>query len=171
MKKLIVLAASRLFPGSSPMKITRRFAAASLLVIAVAIVLGAPAPASAGRKTYDGLTLYPAVDSPFPQATGTVTLYHDSGLYYSVFAVSVSVSKLARNASYYMPVTVLDPWWGTTWVENIPIQTDARGKGGGGWSGLNRGHYGWGGYYNYYITTVTFQVCDGSGTLVLTPNP
>ena len=153
------------------MKITRRFALASLLVIAVAIVLGAPALASAGRKTYDALTLYPAADSPFPHATGTLNLYHDRGLYYSAFAVSVSVSKLARNASYYMPVTVLDPWWGTTWVENIPIQTDASGKGTGGWSGYNRGRYGYGGYYNYYITTVTFQVYDASGTLVLTSNP
>jgi hypothetical protein len=152
------------------MKITRRFAVATLLVIAVAVVLGAPAPASAGRKTYDAVTLYPAADSPFPHATGTVTLYQDGGLYYSVFAVSVSVSKLARNASYYMPVTVLDPWLGTTWAQNISIQTDASGKGKGGWSGYNRGHYGWGGYYNYYITAVTFQVYDASGTLVLTSN-
>ncbi len=157
-------------PERSPMKLTRRFAVATLLVIAVAVVLGAPAPASAGRYTYDALTLYPAADSPSPRATGAVTLYQDRGLYYSVFGVSVSVSKLARNASYYMPVTVLDPWWGTTSVWNIPIQTDASGKGNGGWSGYNRGYYG-GSYYNYYITTVTFQVYDSSGTLVLTSNP
>ncbi len=152
------------------MKITRRFAGAALLVLAVAVVLGASAPASAGRNTYDALTLYPAVDSPSPRATGTVTLYQDRGLYQSVFGVSVSVSKLARNASYYMPVTVLDPWWGTTGVYNVRIQTDASGKGNGGWSGYNRGYYG-GYYYNYYITTATFQVYDSSGTLVLTSNP
>ena len=172
MKKLIVLAASRLFPGRSPMKITRRFALASLLVIAVAIVLGAPALASAGKRTYDTtLTLYPAADSPSPKASGTVTLVQDPGqIFYDYAAVHVSVSKLARNASYYMPVTVLDPWWGTTGVYNVRIQTDASGKGQGGWSGYNRGHYG-GYYYNYYITTVTFQVYDASGTLVLTSNP
>jgi hypothetical protein len=109
MKKLIVLAASRLFPGRSPMKITRRFAVATLLVIAVAIVLGAPAPASAGQSTH---TLYPTANSPSPNATGTVTLYQDPGQGLWI-EVHVSVSNLAPNASYNMPVTVLDySWWG-----------------------------------------------------------
>ena len=149
------------------MKITRRFALATLLVVAVAVVLGASAPASAGKVK--GQTLYPAADSPSPKATGTVTLYQDRGqIYYSV--VGVSVSKLAPNASYYILVTVLDPWWGTTYDWNVLIQTDAHGKGESWLSGYNAGYYG-GYYYNYYITTVTFQVHDSSGTLVLTRNP
>jgi hypothetical protein len=109
MQKLIVLTASRLFPGRSPMKITRHFAVASLLVIAVAIVLGAPAPASAGKKGDQFYAkLYPTADSLSRHATGTVTLYYGPP-YYIYDAVSVSVSKRAPNASYYMPVTVLDP--------------------------------------------------------------
>ena len=74
MKKLILLAASRLFSGRSPMKITRRFAVASLLVIAVAIVLGVPAPASAGKVKTPQVKLYPTADGPNRHATGTVTL-------------------------------------------------------------------------------------------------
>ena len=142
------------------MKLTRRFAVATLLVIAVAVVLGAPAPASAGRNTYDALTLYPAADSPSPRATGTVTLYQDRGLYYSTVGVSVSVSKLAPNASYYMPVTVLDPWRGTTWVDHVSIQTDAWGNG-----------EGWFGRSDFLIMYYSCQVYDSSGTLVLTSNP
>ena len=149
------------------MKITRRFAVATLLVIAVAIVLGAPAPAS-GQSTQVPLTLYPAADSPTPNATGTVTLYKDRGQFFFI-EVHVSVSNLAPNASYNMPVTVLDPWWGTTSVYPVRIQTDAHGNGESGWSGRNRGYYN-GHYYNYYITTVTFQVYDSSGTVVLTSN-
>ena len=151
------------------MKITRRFAVATLLVIAVAIVLGAPAPASAGQWT---LTLYPTANSPSPNATGTVTLYQDpgQGLWTEVH---VSVSNLAPNASYNMPVTVLDPGRGTTDVYPVRIQTDAHGNGGGGWSGRNRGYYYDGHYYhyyNYYITKVPSQVYDPSGTVVLTSN-
>ena len=154
--------------GRSPIKTTRRFAVASLLVIAVAVVLGAPAPASAGKTTYVTLTLYPAADSPSPKATGQVALdVNRTRPYYD--RVIVSVSKLAPNASYYMPVTVLDPWWGTTGVWNVLIQTGANGKGESGWSGYNRGYYG-GYYYDYYILTVTFQVYDSSGILVLTSN-
>ena len=177
MKKLIVLAASRLFPGRSPMKITRRFALAVLLVVAVAVVLGAPAPASAGKVKGTQVTLYPPADSPSPNATGTVTLYpvdsrwpiYPGGYSERVF---VSVSKLAPNASYYMPVTVtvLDTYtgWNTRWTENVLIQTDAHGKGGGVWiGGLDSGRN----YRNYYyITSVSFQVYNASGTLVLTSN-
>ncbi len=158
MKKLIVIAASRLFPGRSPMKITRRFAVASLLVLAVAIVLGAPALASAGANR-TSVKLYPAAHSPFPHATGKVTLYDQEPgrLYYD--GVGVSVSKLAPNASYYMPVTV---YGGTTdGVYDVRIQTDARGNGGGGFSGVPF----------YYILPQSFQVYDASGTLVLTSNP
>ena len=110
------------------MKITRRFAVASLLVIAVAMVLGAPAPASAGHSTQ--VTLYPAADSPSPNATGTVTLPPPVGSpipYYR--SLGVSISKLAPNASYYMPVTVVNRWTGWTSVVNVWIQTDAHGKG------------------------------------------
>jgi hypothetical protein len=179
MKKLIVLTASRLLPGRSPMKITRRFAVASLLVIAVAVVLGSPAPASAGRRssvTY--VKLHPTADSPNRHATGTVALY-PARTPPVVDAVAVSVSKLAPNASYYMPVTVHEEVWRYwsdyggyyEWVGsdeydyNVPIQTDANGNGQGwvGGSGLY-GIY----YVEYLIKTYTFGVYDPSGTLVLT---
>ena len=172
MKKLIVLAASRLFGGKSPMKITRRFAVATLFVIAVAIFLGVPAPASAinpRRTQVERVKLYPAADSPLPHATGTLTASWSVGGF-GYDAVGVSVSRLAPNASYYMPVTVVDPWRGTIGVWNVPIQTDARGNGKGGWSGYNRGYY-YGNYYDYHTTTVIFQLYDSSGTLVLTSNP
>jgi hypothetical protein len=165
MKNLIVLAASRLLPGRSPMKTTRRFAVATLLVLAVAVVLGAPAPASAGKVKGTQITLYPTADSPSRNATGTVTLLYPLGsgpiIYFG--AVSVSVSKLAPNASYYMPVTVYSTggWSYGTYVANVPIQTDARGNGGGRFS--IPGYYG-------YIWNASFQVYDSSGTLVLTPN-
>ena len=162
MKKLIVLAASRLFPGRSPMNTTRRFALATLLVLAVAVVLGAPAPASAFPQKKQGsqVKLYPAADSPSPNATGTLTLVSRPGrMFYA--AIHVSVSKLAPNASYYMPVTVVYNTWSGTGEEvfNVPIQTDARGNGGGG-QGFNSG----------YIRPQfqSFQVYDASGTLVLT---
>jgi hypothetical protein len=171
MKELIVLTASRLFAGRSPMKITRRFAVATLLVIAMAIVLGAPAPASAGKGTLTStFKLYPAADSPSPHATGTVTGYKSSRWDASYYAVGVSVSRLAPNASYYMAVTVYwyGPWWEGTptgsYVVDVPIQTDARGNGEGGFScGSNNG-------YSYYIGSLSFQVYDSSGTLVLTSN-
>jgi len=145
------------------MKITRRFAVATLLVVVVAIVLGAPAPASAGKVKGTQVTLYPTADSPSRNATGTVTLAYPLGsgplLYFR--AVSVSVSRLAPNASYYMPVTVVYNTWSGTGEEvfNVPIQTDARGNGGGG-QGFNSG----------YIRPQfqSFQVYDASGTLVLT---
>ncbi len=163
MKKLIVLAASRLVPGISPMKSTRRFAVATLLVIAVAIVLGAPAPASAiprdGPMTVH-CKLYPAPDSPFPHATGTVTGYLPSRYVPNYNAVDVSVSKLAPNASYYMPVTVHSYYnWG--WhddIYNVPIQTDARGNGAGGWAVGGRDD----------SILPSGDVYDASGTLVLT---
>ena len=48
MKKLIVLASSRLFPGRSPMKITRRFAVTALLCLGATLCTTAPARAQAG---------------------------------------------------------------------------------------------------------------------------
>ncbi len=45
MKKLVVLAASRLFPGRSPMKITRRFALTVLLCLGATLCATAPARA------------------------------------------------------------------------------------------------------------------------------
>ena len=138
------------------MKITRRFALATLLVLAVAVVLGAPAPASAASATFK---LYPAADSPFPHATGMVNLSPEVGF---LSSFSVSVSKLAPNASYYTPVTVRshDYYWGYyDYVYNVPIQTDARGNGKGGF-----------GRSDSLITSYLFQVYDASGTLVLTSN-
>jgi hypothetical protein len=163
MKRLIALAASRLLAGRSPIKTTRRFAVASLLVIALAVVLGAPAPASAGKVlgTQFTLKLYPTADSPSPKATGTLTLHSSTPPVYDM--VIVSVSKLAPNASYYMPVVYRyrDYWGG--WhdqVYNVPIPTDARGNGQDGF-----GRSGW------LILPYEFQVYDSSGTLVLTPHP
>ena len=142
------------------MKITRRFAVASLLVIAVAIVLGAPAPAFADHRTQ--VTLYPAADSPSPNATGKVTLSgNTSRMYYD--RVSVSVSKLAPNASYYMLVTVVTANGPS--VLGVGIQTDARGKGEGVLSS-NHGPYGY-----YIVPQSSFQVYGPPGTLVLTTNP
>ncbi len=139
------------------MKSTRRLAVASLLVIAVAIVLGAPAPASAG---YNSTKLYPAANSPNPKATGTVTLYASGREAAFADSVIVSVSKLAPNALYHMPVTVLDRRWGTSRVLSVFIQTDARGNGGGGFSAP--------GVYYIINQPGPFNVYDASGTLVLT---
>jgi hypothetical protein len=154
MKKLIVLAASRLFPGRSPMKSTRGFALASLLVFAVAFVLGAPAPASAGAAGSVHAKLYPAADSPSPNASGTATLSgYDNRGFYTV--VSVSVSKLEPNASYYMGLV------SATGSVGIGIQTDARGKGGNVWSS----------YGSFFMIGFQARVYDASGTVVLTSNP
>jgi hypothetical protein len=132
MKQLIVLAASRLFPGRSPMKITRRFALATLLVLAVAVVLGAPVPASAGAGK-----LFPPTDGPFPNASGQYQMswsaVYPPGPVYSL--TSVSVSKLAPNTSYYIPLYFAR--WSVDehgypvfvgWVlRNCYFQTDAHG--------------------------------------------
>ena len=154
-------------PGRSPMKITRRFAVASLLVLAVAIVLRAPAPASAGKVlgTQFTLKLYPTADSPSRNTTGSVTLW-PIGYGPACAAVGVTVSRLAQNASYYMPVAWrYRDYWGV-WhdqVYNVPIQTDAHGKGEGGLGfGYNSGRY---------IMASSFRVYDASGTLVLTSTP
>ncbi len=153
MKTLIVLAASRLLPGRSPMKVTRRLAVATLLVIAVAVVLGAPAPASAQK--HGQVKLYPAADSPFPHASGTVTAYPVDGTW-ATCMISVSVSKLAPNASYYMPVKLVGYWdywgWHEGAVSNVPIQTDARGNGKSG---------------SVLCEYCSCQVYDSSATLVL----
>ena len=139
------------------MKITRRFAVASLLVIAVATALGAPAPASAGQpKPFAVLKLYPTADSPRPNATGTVAEYWNNNWSYAYWVVSVS--KLAPNASYYTPVTLVD--WGQPYVENVRIQTDAHGNGEGAFLVD----------YPQYIAAWSCEVYDASGTVVLTPN-
>jgi hypothetical protein len=147
------------------MKITRRFAVASLLVIAVAVVLGAPAPASAGKQGDQvSVKLHPPAGSPSPHATGTVALSWQAIEGFAVYhVVGVSVSRLAPNASYYMPVawSYQDNWGG--WhdqVYNVPIQTDARGSGQGGVGGPN-----------WLIQSQLFHVYDASGTVVLTSNP
>ncbi len=153
------------------MKTTRRFAMATLLVIVVAIVLGVPAPASATGKgaLTSTFKLYPTADSPSRHATGTVTVY-PSSTPQSIGAVAVSVSKLTPNASYYMPVTVSYfrvTIYGTnvygSYVCYVPIQTDARGNGAGGYGCRSNN-------YNYDETGLhsSFDVYDASGTLVLT---
>lgn len=162
MKKLIVSAASRLLPGTNPMKLTRGIAVASLLIIAVAAVLGAPAPASAGT-----VKLYPPADGPFPSASGQVQLYYNSiyppGPVY--YLNSISVSRLAPNTSYYMPLyyaqwsrdehgyTVFVGWA----LYNYSFQTDTHGA---YKSGTSKGGYG--------AVLYGVSVYDSStGTLVL----
>ncbi len=141
------------------MKTTRRFA--TLLVIAVAVVLDAPAPASAGRGTYDTYKLYPAADSPFPHATGKLTLYSAGPPTFLADGVGVSISRLAPNASYYMTLTWTYRDYLGFWHDqfyNVPIQTDAHGNGGGGFSASR---------YGGFIVSWS-EVYDSSGTLVLT---
>jgi hypothetical protein len=149
------------------MKITRRFAVASLLVFAVAIVLGAPAPASAGAAK-----LYPPTDGPFPNASGQYQvswnpIYPPGPAYY---LNSVSVSKLAPNTSYYIPLylarwSVDEHGWPlfVGWVlYNCSFQTDARGA---YKSVMSKGGYG-------AILYGVLEIYDSStGTLVLTSNP
>ncbi len=151
------------FPGRSPIKITRRFAVATLLVVAVAVVLGTPAPASAGAAK-----LYPPPDGPLPNASGQYQATWDkSGIYPpgpASYLNSVSVSKLAPNTSYYIPLyytewSVDEHGWPifVGWVlGNWYFQTDARGA---YKSGMSKG----GGAIPYGV-----QVYDAStGTLVL----
>ena len=71
MKKLIVLAASRLLPGRSPKKITRRFALTALLCLG-ATLCTAPAHAQAGF-VYP-LSCVVGVDDPDYGASGQVLL-------------------------------------------------------------------------------------------------
>jgi hypothetical protein len=166
MKELIVLASSRLFPGRSPMKMTRRFAVASLLVLALAVVLGAPAPASAGKVKGWQVTLYPAVGSPFLNASGQASLSPDYGVY--SLLNSFSVSRLAPNTSYHIPLYLkvwhVDehgyPYWSGEWrLVRCGFQTDARGA---CKSGNVPGALGW-------VLSGQVQVYDSStGTLVLT---
>ncbi len=152
MKKLIVLVASRLFPGRSPMKITRRFAVATLLVVAVAVVLGAPAPASAGRWTGPNnmvqVKLYPPTDGPFPNASGQLSVSIDSSGA-SGWLRGVAVSKLAPNTSYNM------------WPYGISFRTDAHGA------------YKSGNVLGPMVNVLyALQVHDSSsGTVVLTSKP
>jgi hypothetical protein len=154
-------------PGRSLMNITRRFAVASLLVIAVAVVLGASAPASAGA-----VKLSPPTDGPFPNASGQYQVYWSS-IYPPGPAGSlnsVSVSKLAPNTSYYIPLYYAR--WSSDehgypvflgWVlYHFSFQTDAHGA---FKSGISKGGYG-------AIVYVMPAVYDSStGTLVLTSSP
>jgi len=135
MKKLTVLAASRLFPGRSPMKITRRFAVATLLVIAVAIAsLLAGASALAGHgygqtSTYC-VKLAPTGIERDASGVAKVTL----SLYLPVSGArgTVTCNGLAPNANYvvlingvyYNGVRTLP------WTYKVSFTTDARGAGG-----------------------------------------
>jgi hypothetical protein len=124
------------------MKITRRFAVVRLLVIAVAVVLGASAPAYAAK-------LYPPTDGPFPNASGQYQVSYSSiyppGPHY--YLTRVSVSKLAPNTSYYIPVYLAQ--WSVDehgypvfvgWVLRYwYFQTDSRGA---YKSGMSKGEYG-----------------------------
>ena len=142
------------------MKTTNYFALTALLVIAAAVVLGTPAAATAaGNKAH--LQLYPPVypPGPFPNASGKVSLTQASSNWEVSWLDRVSVSGLAPNTSYYMPLSGQSDLW---------FQTDPRGnwKGSPGWL-VETNRPTWGGWVFY-----TFEVYDSStGTLVLTSSP
>ena len=154
--------------GRSPVKITRRFAVASLLVIAVAILFGAPASASAGS-----VKLYPPTAGPFPNASGTYavsssSIYPPGPAYY---INSLSVSKLAPNTPYYIQVYLAQwsvdqhgyPVFKGWMLRNWYFQTDAQGA---YKSGVSKGGFGAIGYGAIFYGV---KVHDSStGTLVLT---
>jgi hypothetical protein len=131
----------------------------------LAVALGASAPASAGTVKGQQLALYPAADSPSPNATGKVTLYGDTYLM-TYDAVGFSVSKLAPNASYYMPVSVVLVRTHALIVINVPIQTDVHGKAENVLPSTQASPNGW-----YIPLQGPFQVYDASGTLMLTSSP
>jgi len=141
------------------MKTTKHFA---LMVMAVALVLGTAAPATAGG-THFKLDLYPPADSPLPNASGSValTLYYEADYRLD----SVSVSRLAPNTSYYMPLTVYDFDSGQWIATSLQFQTNQRGN----WLGSLEWHlavyWTWGG--GPFLPP--FDVYDSSThTLVLT---
>ena len=135
MKKLIVLTASRLLPGRSPMKFTRRFALATLFVIPVAVAaLLAGASALAGhtygqRSTYS-VKLAPTGIEPEASGVAKVTL----ALYNPVSSArgTVTCKGLTPNAKYVVWITGAS-YNGTYWVPStygFSFTTDARGASG-----------------------------------------
>ena len=97
-------------------------------ILAAAMLMGAISTADAaqpGNKAH--VTLYPPAGSPFPQASGSVTLslFSPPAAYW---LDTVAVSKLAPNASYYMPLQVKDFSTGQ-WVSGtLVFQTDSHGS-------------------------------------------
>lgn len=147
------------------MKTTKQFALAALLGIAVAVVLGTAAPATAGGTNFK-LALYPPADSPLTNASGSValTLYYESDYRLD----GVWVSRLAPNTSYYMPLTVYDFESGQWIATSLQFQTNQRGN----WHGSLEWHlavyWGWGGM----PILPPFEVYDSSThALVLTSSP
>ena len=146
------------------MKTTNHYALAAVLGIAVAVVLGTAAPATAfgdKARVYLHPPVYPP--GPFPNASGKVSLTQASSGWELAWLDQVSVSGLAPNTSYYMPLTVYDfdsgQWMFWT---SLQFQTDPRGnwKGSPGW--LIVMQVWWGSWE-------PFEVYDSStGTLVLT---
>ena len=147
------------------MKTMKHVALVAVLGIAVAVVLGTPAPATAGWKRPVNVKLYPPADGPFPAARGTMTLYPSSRPP-AVGGVTVSVSKLAPNTWYVMPVYIRYSYWDSYWGwlvywegwSGVSIQTDANGNGRGSISADECHPEG-----NVYDSS--------TGTLVLTSNP
>src|SRR5262245_27328810 len=105
------------------MKTTKHFALAALLVLGA--LLGPSTTAAAlhvGQKTQ--VKLYPPADNPpFPQASGSVTLSLSRPPAEYWFG-SVSVSKLAPNTSYFMPVMAYDLYTNDLVEYQVTFQTD-----------------------------------------------
>lgn len=125
------------------------------LVSAAVLVCAASTATATSRLQKGTAKLYPVAESPFPSASGTVTWYRTVYVYPPGVSIIVSVSKLAPNASYYMPVLVYDPSRGW-WPDEVWIQTDSHGNGGSEASG-------------WELSTAS-EVYDSSGTLVLSPS-
>ena len=149
------------------MKPTKHFALAALLLLAMAVVLGTPAAATAfGGKA--SVPLRPPVGGPFPNASGGLSLTQASPDWEVSWLDRVSVSGLAPNTSYYMPLFVEDDVSGQWFFTSLQFQTDPRGnwKGSPGWL-VETAHLTWGG-----LVFHPFEVYDSStGTLVLTSRP
>jgi hypothetical protein len=136
MKKLIVLAASRLLPGRSPMKITRRFAVTALLVSAVAVAaLLAGASALAGHGGYGQTSTYRFKLPPTgiePDASGVVKMA--LSLYNPVSGArgTVTCTGLTPNANYVVLINAVyyNGVQGFPWTYRFSFTTDARGAGG-----------------------------------------
>jgi hypothetical protein len=125
-----------------------------IALLNAAVLVCATWTASARVRDNIHITLSPPADSLFPHAGGSITLaLYRPPIWY--WLNEVSVSKLAPNASYYMPLYVYDSYGRWAWI-NLPIKTDTRGNCMGSVGGR-------------LIDVATgFEVYDSSGTLVLT---
>ena len=126
MQKLIVLAASRLLPGRSPKKITRRFAVATLLVLAVAVAALLAGPSVLAKPAYGHISTYSVKLAPTgiePDAAGVAKVSLAFFLPGPIASGTVTCKGLTPNANYVVRII------GGTSVASVPFTTDARGAG------------------------------------------